>query len=102
MFCVLNSFNVVNFFHSKYFNFYTVLDKDKKFVRGKIEEFYFLPDPQKLINTHYPDDKNWQLLPIPKIVKFDDYEVISKHSHIFFSFISLKFFVALKNYTFVI
>lgn len=56
----------------------SILDKDKKFVRGKIEEFYFLPDPQKLINTHYPDDKNWQLLPIPKIVKFDDYEAAPK------------------------
>ncbi|KAK3091122.1 hypothetical protein FSP39_017265, partial [Pinctada imbricata] len=28
-------------------------------------EFYFLVDPSELINTHFPDDPEWQLLRIP-------------------------------------
>jgi len=34
--------------------------KDKKFVKC-YNEYYFLADPETLINTHFPEDEKWQL-----------------------------------------
>lgn len=31
----------------------------------KYQEHYFLTDPDKLINTHFPDEEPWQLLHKP-------------------------------------
>lgn len=31
----------------------------------KYEEHYFIPDPDDLINTHFPDEQAWQLLQQP-------------------------------------
>ena len=34
--------------------------KEKDFVK-ELNEFYFLPDPELLIKTHFPEDEKWQL-----------------------------------------
>ena len=34
-------------------------------TQHRINEFYFLPDPDKLIWTHFPDEPQWQLLDRP-------------------------------------
>lgn len=31
-------------------------------MRYGLDEYYFMPDPHQLIFTHFPNDKNWQLL----------------------------------------
>ena len=41
-------------------------------TQHRINEFYFLPDPDQLIWTHFPDENDWQLLKKPISVK--DYE----------------------------
>jgi len=38
------------------------------------EEFFFLPDPDALINTHFPDDKQWQLMPVLKTVNLEEFQ----------------------------
>ncbi|XP_046357962.2 uncharacterized protein LOC124136163 isoform X2 [Haliotis rufescens] len=49
----------------------------------RINEFYFLPDPDKLIWTHYPDEKQWQLLAKPVSVKeFEDHFYVRERFHI--------------------
>lgn len=40
-------------------------EEDEGFTQHRINEFYFLTDPEKLIWTHFPDDPNWQLLKRP-------------------------------------
>lgn len=62
----------------------SLYDKDK-FTKGTYEEFYFLPDPDKLINFHYPDHKDHQLLPIPKLVDREDYEERPKVWPVYFA-----------------
>ena len=34
--------------------------KENNYVK-KLNEFYFLPDPELLIKTHFPEDEKWQL-----------------------------------------
>lgn len=40
------------------------VDINYNFVKS-YEEFYFCPDPTKLIYSHYPEDMQWQLLENP-------------------------------------
>jgi hypothetical protein len=40
------------------------LGPDKEFKK-KFNEYFFLPDPEQLIFSHYPRDKRWQLLKAP-------------------------------------
>ncbi|MFN3412048.1 MAG: transglutaminase domain-containing protein [Exilispira sp.] len=40
------------------------LDINYNFVKS-YEEFYFCPDPEKLIYSHYPEERQWQLLENP-------------------------------------
>lgn len=40
--------------------------KKKEFVK-ELDETYYLSDPEKFINDHYPDDPRWTLLPDSKI-----------------------------------
>ncbi|PAA74371.1 hypothetical protein BOX15_Mlig020068g3, partial [Macrostomum lignano] len=42
---------------------------EEKFGRN---EFFFLTDPEKLVMSHYPDDRSWQLLKKP--IKFEQFE----------------------------
>ncbi|XP_061197947.1 uncharacterized protein LOC133206053 isoform X1 [Saccostrea echinata] len=41
-------------------------------TQHRVNEFYFLPNPDQLIWTHFPDEQDWQLLEKPVTVK--DYE----------------------------
>ncbi|XP_062611507.1 uncharacterized protein LOC134273317 isoform X4 [Saccostrea cucullata] len=41
-------------------------------TQHRVNEFYFLPNPDQLIWTHFPDEQDWQLLEKPITVK--DYE----------------------------
>lgn len=41
-------------------------------TQHRINEFYFLPDPDKFIWTHFPDESQWQLLDTP--VEVSDFE----------------------------
>ncbi|XP_048760115.1 uncharacterized protein LOC125669562 isoform X3 [Ostrea edulis] len=41
-------------------------------TQHRVNEFYFLPNPDQLIWTHFPDEQDWQLLVKPISVK--DYE----------------------------
>ncbi|MBN1781322.1 hypothetical protein JW948_09375 [bacterium] len=38
------------------------MDESGRFVRN-FDDYYFLTDPENLIYTHFPENKNWQLLP---------------------------------------
>uniref|UniRef100_A0A1I8H736 TGc domain-containing protein n=1 Tax=Macrostomum lignano TaxID=282301 RepID=A0A1I8H736_9PLAT len=42
---------------------------EEKFGRN---EFFFLTDPEKLVMSHYPDDRSWQLCKKP--IKFEQFE----------------------------
>lgn len=53
-------------------------------VRYELDEYYFMPDPEQLIFTHYPDDKNWQLLASP--VTIDEFENMVPVKSAFFKF----------------
>ena len=53
-------------------------------VRYELDEYYFMPDPEQLIFTHYPDDKNWQLLATP--VSIGEFENMVPVKSAFFKF----------------
>ncbi len=48
------------------------IEDEEKETQHRVNEFFFLPDPDKLIRTHFPDDVRWQLLSEPKEV--DEFE----------------------------
>lgn len=51
-------------------------------TQHRINEFYFLPDPDKLIWTHFPDEMQWQLLDRPVTIKeFEDHVYIRERFH---------------------
>ncbi|KAL4236002.1 hypothetical protein ACF0H5_004390 [Mactra antiquata] len=51
-------------------------------TQHRINEFYFLPDPDKLVWTHYPDEMQWQLLDRPVTLKeFEDHVYIRERFH---------------------
>ena len=41
------------------------------------EEHYFLTDPDQLINNHFPDESDWQLLQDPRSLTDFEVSVIS-------------------------
>ncbi|XP_063401444.1 uncharacterized protein LOC134685570 isoform X1 [Mytilus trossulus] len=46
-------------------------------TQHRVNEFYFLPDPDQLIWTHFPDEKLWQLLEKPHTVsEFENHTYI--------------------------
>jgi len=53
-----------------------------KAVRYELDEYYFMPDPHKLIFTHFPDCGDWQLLPQP-ISLFDFEQLVPVKSSFF-------------------
>ena len=51
----------------------------------KYEEHYFLTDPDQLINTHFPDETEWQLLATPwTLTNFEvsKWEYLTSETHI--------------------
>nr|KAG5696945.1 hypothetical protein BaRGS_015909 [Batillaria attramentaria] len=52
-------------------------------TQHRINEFYFLPDPEELIWTHYPDKQEWQLLKKPVTVQqFEEHFYVRERFHI--------------------
>ncbi|XP_052776433.1 uncharacterized protein LOC128214157 isoform X3 [Mya arenaria] len=51
-------------------------------TQHRINEFYFFPDPDKIIWTHFPDEVQWQLLDRPVSQKeFEDHVYIRERFH---------------------
>ncbi|KAB5565457.1 hypothetical protein PHYPO_G00241780 [Pangasianodon hypophthalmus] len=48
------------------------VDMDSKAFIKRYNEFYFLTDPEDFINSHWPDEKEWQLLESP--IKLEEFE----------------------------
>ncbi|XP_040191447.1 kyphoscoliosis peptidase-like [Rana temporaria] len=48
------------------------VDFEKGVFIPSYDDFFFLTDPEDFINTHWPDDPNWQLL--QSVVSFEDFE----------------------------
>ncbi|XP_041357267.1 uncharacterized protein LOC121374291 [Gigantopelta aegis] len=49
----------------------------------RVNEFYFMPDPDQLILTHFPDEKPWQLLQKPMtLAEFEDHFYVRERFHI--------------------
>ncbi|CAL1533508.1 unnamed protein product [Lymnaea stagnalis] len=64
-----------------------VVDAEENATEGqthhRINEFYFIPDPDQLIWTHFPDDKKWQLLHKPvTLEEFEDHFYVRERFHI--------------------
>ncbi|XP_053398594.1 uncharacterized protein LOC123558094 isoform X2 [Mercenaria mercenaria] len=48
-------------------------------LQHRINEFYFFPDPDKFVFTHYPDEIHWQLLESPITLKeFEEHVYIKE------------------------
>ncbi|KAI4872223.1 hypothetical protein NFI96_012396, partial [Prochilodus magdalenae] len=48
------------------------VDMDKKVFIQRYKEFYFLTDPEDFINSHWPNEEEWQLLKRP--IKLEEFE----------------------------
>ena len=49
----------------------------------RVNEFYFMPDPDQLIYTHFPDEESWQLLEKPMtIAEYEDHFYVRERFHI--------------------
>ena len=64
-----------------------VMDEEEDETEGetqhRINEFYFMPDPDQFIWTHYPDETKWQLLQKPvSIQQFQEHFYIRERFHI--------------------
>jgi len=57
------------------------LDSKGNYVK-EFDEFYFLSDPNKLIRSHYPENKKWQLL--EKQVEYEEFNKLLKLTGIFY------------------
>ena len=53
-------------------------------VRYELDEYYFMPDPHQLIFTHFPDDRNWQLVERP--ISLSDFENLVPVKSAFFKY----------------
>ena len=53
-------------------------------VRYELDEYYFMPDPNQLIFTHFPDDPSWQLLERP--ISLADFENLVPVKSAFFKY----------------
>ncbi|XP_052257258.1 uncharacterized protein LOC127862250 isoform X3 [Dreissena polymorpha] len=63
-----------------------VTQEDEESAEGttqhRINEFYFFPDPDKLVWTHYPDEVQWQLLDRPVSQKeFEEHVYLRERFH---------------------
>ncbi|CAH1783747.1 unnamed protein product, partial [Owenia fusiformis] len=53
-------------------------------VRYELDEYYFFPDPHQLIFTHFPEEKDWQLLERPLLLA--EFENLAPVKSAFFKF----------------
>ncbi|XP_025109760.1 uncharacterized protein LOC112573518 isoform X2 [Pomacea canaliculata] len=52
-------------------------------TQHRVNEFYFLPSPEELIWTHYPDKREWQLLHSPvTLQQFQDHFYVRERFHL--------------------
>ncbi|XP_053109585.1 kyphoscoliosis peptidase-like [Hemicordylus capensis] len=49
-----------------------LVDAEKRLFIPRHDDFFFLTDPEHFIETHWPDEPEWQLLPSP--VSLEDFE----------------------------
>ncbi|XP_059151708.1 uncharacterized protein LOC131937939 isoform X2 [Physella acuta] len=73
---------------------WTLMDSDGELVEAdedqnegetlhRINEFYFLPDADQFIWTHFPDDSRWQLLQHPvTLAEFEEHYYVRERFHI--------------------
>ncbi|TRY60405.1 hypothetical protein DNTS_026832 [Danionella cerebrum] len=61
----------------------TVDMENKTFVK-RYDDFYFLTEPFEFINSHFPDDQSWQLLPIA--ISMEDFETRPLRTSAFYHF----------------
>lgn len=59
-------------------------DTSTENVHYELDEYYFLPAPQQLIFTHFPDDPIWQL--IKKPISLEEFERLALIKSTFFKF----------------
>ncbi|XP_053700595.1 uncharacterized protein LOC128747072 [Synchiropus splendidus] len=59
------------------------VDMEKKRFTRRFKEFYFLTDPDAFIDTHFPDERKWQLLDPP--ISLEDFEKRVHRTADFFS-----------------
>ncbi|XP_035825245.1 uncharacterized protein LOC101856339 [Aplysia californica] len=58
-------------------------DETEGETQHRINEFYFMPDPDQFIWTHFPDDTKWQLLKTPVTIQmFQEHFYIRERFHI--------------------
>ncbi|XP_066523190.1 LOW QUALITY PROTEIN: kyphoscoliosis peptidase-like [Hoplias malabaricus] len=58
------------------------VNMDSKAFNKRYDEFYFLTEPDELINTHFPTEEEWQLLERP--IKLEEFETMVKKSSHFY------------------
>ena len=58
---------------------------DFAFITDQVNEFYFIPDPDSIITTHFPDEPDWQLLEEPLTL-----EEFEKRVHIGWQFFAMR------------
>ena len=89
--------------------------KDRTFLK-EYNEFYFCPEPEKLIASHFPEEPQWQLITpsisveeFAKRIKFsvDFYKMFSKTDYIYHTIrvkkkIYLRFYKKAKKYEFTL
>lgn len=53
-------------------------------VSFRYDDFYFLTEPSEFINSHFPDDKTWQLLTTP--ISMEEFEMRPLKTSAFYQF----------------
>jgi len=62
-------------------------EKENKVVMSvcfRYDDFYFLTEPSEFINSHFPDDKTWQLLTTP--ITMEEFETRPLKTSAFYQF----------------
>lgn len=49
----------------------------------RFDDFYFLTEPREFINSHFPDEENWQLLDTP--ISLEQFELIPLMTSAFYT-----------------
>lgn len=49
----------------------------------RFDDFYFLTEPKEFINSHFPDEENWQLLDTP--ISLEQFEMLPLKTSAFYT-----------------